>query len=114
MKTMSNLPRFFIVMLTVFAFASVAEARSKKKKEPPRPLGTVIASVSADSITITENSVSKTYAITQFTEILFKGQKTTLAALQAGMAVSVTQASDQTKAARINASDPPAPPAGTK
>ncbi len=107
---MNNLPRLFLVALALFAFVSVADAKSKKKKEPPKPLGTVITSVSPDSITITDNGVSKTYSVTQFTEILFKGQRTTLAALQPGMGVSITLGSDATKAARINASDSPAPP----
>ena len=102
---MSKLPQTFLVLLTLLAVVSVAEARSKKKTPPL--LGTVIASVSADSITITENSMSKTFAITQFTEILVKGQRATLAALQPGMAVSITLGSDPTKASRINASDPP-------
>lgn len=87
---MNKLPYLFLAALTLFAFSSVAEA------------------------TITDNNVPKTYAITQFTEILFKGQRSTLAALQPGMSVSITLGSDATKAARINASDPPAPPAGKK
>ena len=95
------------MLLTFLALATSVDARSKKKKEPPKPRGTVIASVSADAITITENSVTKTFAITQFTEVLIKGQRATLAALQPGMAVSVTLGSDPTKAARINASDAP-------
>ncbi|MEO5720476.1 MAG: hypothetical protein ABIR71_03270 [Chthoniobacterales bacterium] len=104
---MKKLPRFLLVLLTLLVLVSAADAAGKKKKAPPKPRGTVIASVSADSITITENAVSKTFAITQFTEVLFKGQRSTLAALQPGMAVSVTLASDPTKASRINASDPP-------
>ncbi|MEP6820761.1 MAG: hypothetical protein ABI946_00255 [Chthoniobacterales bacterium] len=105
---MKKLPPLFLVILTLFAFASIADAKGKKKKESPKPMATVIASVSADSITITENNAPKTYAITQFTEILFRGQRSTLAALQPGMAVSITLGSDSTKAARVNASDPPA------
>ena len=104
---MKTIARIFLVLLTFLALATSIDARSKKKKEPPKPRGTVIASVSADAITITENSTTKTFAITQFTEILVKGQRATLTALQPGMAVSITLGSDATKAARINASDPP-------
>lgn len=86
------------------------EAKSKKKKEPPPSQRPVIASVSADSITITADSRTKTYAITRFTEVLVKGQRATLADLQSGMAVTVTMGTDQTKAARINASDAPVAP----
>ena len=104
---MKKLPRILLVLLTLVAFASVADAKGKKKKESPKPAGTVIASVSADSITTATGPVSKTYAINQFTEVLVKGQRSTLSALQPGMAVSVTIGSDPTKASRINASDPP-------
>lgn len=111
MKFMNNRPRFLLVLITLLAFASGADAKGKKKKEPPKPQGTVITSVAADTITISENSVTKTYAVTQFTEVLFKGQRSSIAALQPGMAVSVTQGSDPTKAARINAGDLPPPSA---
>ena len=104
---MKTIPRIFLMLLTLLALATSVDARSKKKKEPPQPQGTVIASVSADSITITESSSSNTFAITRFTEILVNGQRATLTALQPGMAVSVTMGTDPTKAARINASDPP-------
>lgn len=105
---MNKLPRILLVFLTLLAVAATSvEAKSKKKKEPPKPRGTIIANVSPESITVTENSITKTFAITQFTEILYKGQRATIAALVPGMMVSVTLGSDPTKAARINASDPP-------
>ncbi len=94
------------VLASLLVAVSVADAGAKKKKPLP-PQGPIIASVSADSITVTDNNASQTVAITRFTEILFKGQKATLADLQPGMRVSVTLGTDPTKAARINASDPP-------
>lgn len=106
---MQGIIRLLCALLLAFAFLTAAEA-AKKKKEPPKPRGTVIATVTPESITITENATTKTFAITRFTEILVKGQRATLADLQPGMAVSVTLASDPTKASRINASDPPAVP----
>ena len=92
-------------LVMVLAVAS-GYARGKKQKEPERVF-TVISNVSADAITIAEGKVMKTYAITPFTEILVKGQKASLASLQPGMLVGVTLGTDPTKAARINASDPP-------
>lgn len=103
---MDKMLRILAVVCLVTALGSSAEA-SRKKKEPPKPKGNVIASVSPEAITYTQNHVTKTVAITSFTEILFKGQRATLADLQPGMTVSVTLASDPAKAARINASDPP-------
>ncbi len=86
--------------------AAPALAREKKPKAPERQ-PTVISSVSADSITISENAVMKTFAITQFTEINVKGQRAKLADLQPGMSVSVTLGTDPSKLSRINAGDAP-------
>ena len=95
--------------LGVLLTAAPALAKEKKSKEPQhRP--TVISSVSADSITIAEDKVMKTFAITQFTEITVKGQRAKLADLQPGMMVSITLGTDPTKASRISAGDPPPPP----
>ncbi len=88
---------------------TAAPALAKKPKEPDH-LPTVISSVSADSITIREDKVMKTFAITQFTEITVKGQRAKLADLQPGMSVSITLGTDATKASRISAGDPPPPP----
>ncbi len=83
-----------------------AAARKKKKPEPERQY-TTISSVTPDSITISENKVTKTFSIDQFTEILIKGQKSAVAALQPGMLVTITIGSDGVRAARIHAGDPP-------
>ncbi|MEP6809783.1 MAG: hypothetical protein ABI992_06035 [Chthoniobacterales bacterium] len=106
---MKKIHRLLFVLLALLACVSVTDAASKKKKEAPaKSHYTTISSVSPTSITISENGANKTFAITQFTEILLRGQRTTIAALQPGMSVSVTLAGDQSKASRINASDPPA------
>ena len=84
-----------------------APALAGKKPKEPQHLPTVISSVSADSITIREDKVMKTFAITQFTEITVKGQRAKLADLQPGMSVSITLGTDPTKASRISAGDPP-------
>ncbi len=105
MKRLSYLVGALVVSL---AMLSHAEAKGKKKKdEPAQARVTVITDVSANSISISDRGASKTVALTQFTEILFKGQRAKITDLQPGMAVSVTLANDPTKASRVNASDPP-------
>ena len=106
-----------ILRRTVFVVASLALVTSSSaggKRAKPKPIeyhDTVITSVDATSIVISQDKVAKTYAITPTTEITVKGQRATVAALQSGMAVSVTMASNPTTAARIAASAPPNHPA---
>lgn len=101
--------RLVLALLSLtFLVVAPAEAKTKKKAPAaPAPRPTVISSVSPASITVSENNLSKTYAITQFTEVLVKGQHAKISDLQPGMAVSVTMGSDSSKAGRINASDAP-------
>lgn len=81
---------------------------AERKKKAPEYHDTVIASVAANAVTITEDKTTKTFPINQFTEITLKGQKATIADLQPGMAVSVTLGTDGVTASRVAASDPPA------
>jgi hypothetical protein len=72
---------------------------------------TTIESVSANSITVNAPDGVKTYKITNFTEISFKGQSATVDQLQAGMRVQVTpDAADDQTAGEIQADDPPHDP----
>ncbi len=104
---MNKFWRVFGLTCLLLSLLPTAEAKGKKKEAAPQ--GTVIASVTPESITISGSNLSKTYAITRFTEILVKGQRAALTDLQPGMLVSVTQGSDPTNAARINAGDVPGP-----
>lgn len=88
-----------LAMLTI----SPAYAASKKKDPPPLIKTPTIASVTATSVTVTEGKITKTLAITQFTEITVNGQKATAAELKPGMTVSITLGTDPSKASRINA-----------
>jgi hypothetical protein len=82
---------------------SPAFAASKKKTPPPLIKVPTISSVTATSITIAEDKITKTLTINQFTEINVNGQRATVADLKPGMAANVTLGTDPSKASRINA-----------
>ena len=77
-------------------------AAGKRKYTPPPIHETKITSVSATSITISEDKNTKTLTINQFTEITLNGAKATAADLKPGMRVSITMR-DATTLSRIAA-----------
>lgn len=79
------------------------DKKKKKKATPPEIHETVISSVTPTVITITENKATKTFTITQFTEINMNGQKASVTDLKPGMTVSVTMGTDPSRASRISA-----------
>jgi hypothetical protein len=99
----------FVLAFTSLALITSGEAfgASKKKKEASVPKAPVIASVTPTAITVTDEKATKTYTITQFTEINVNGQKATVADLKAGMVANVTIGMDPSKAGRINATGAP-------
>jgi hypothetical protein len=104
--------RFVACFVIVAVSAVPAFAGGKKAKATPVPfVDTVITSVSPASISITEGAVAKTYAINNYTEITFKGQRATAADLKSGMAVSVVKGMDPAVASKIIANPPPTHPA---
>jgi hypothetical protein len=82
-------------------------AKGKAKATPIVHYDTVITKASADSISINENAVPKTFKITQNTEVTVRGTKATVADLKPGMTVSITVGMDPATAARIAAGDAP-------
>ncbi|MFL6590926.1 MAG: hypothetical protein ACJ8M4_12230 [Chthoniobacterales bacterium] len=99
---MKNCRLLFIGIVCALLVVSPTLAGSKKKAAPPPPIQTpTIASVTAASVTVSEWKTTKTLGINQFTEITVNGQKATAAELKPGMAVSVSLATDPTKASRI-------------
>src|SRR3954469_7052453 len=82
--------------------SSFGNSSNNKKFKPPEHHETTIATVTADSITISEDKTKLTYPITKFVEVTIDGQKATAADLKPGMLVSVTKA-DQTRLSRITA-----------
>lgn len=94
--------------LSVFAIVSLAPASAEgkaKKKPTPAPHQTVITSVTASSVTVKEDTTTKTLAISAVTDITVNGQKATAADLKPGMIVSLTL-TDPTRASRIIATSP--------
>lgn len=106
MKKSFPLLSIFTALLLITTASNSFSGPSKKPKAPEYH-DTVIESVTPTAITVALDKTKKTYPINQFTEIALKGQKTTLAALQPGMMVTVALAMDGITASRVNAGDPP-------
>ena len=101
---------FIAISVLLIALAtSPAFAGSKKKKATPGPQhqAPVIASVTGNTITVSEEKTARTFIIAQFTEINVNGQRAAVADLKPGMTVSVTIGVDPTRASRINATGVP-------
>jgi len=98
-----------ISALLIVVTASPAFAGSKKKKATPAAAyhPPVISSVTGNAITVSEEKTTRTFIITQFTEINVNGQRATIADLRPGMTVSITIGVDPTRASRINATGSP-------
>ena len=79
-----------------------AKAPRKKGSPAPTPHGTVISSVTGNSITVTDDKTAKTITVTPFTEVTLNGQKATFADLKPGMRVELALSSP-TQASRITA-----------
>jgi hypothetical protein len=103
MKTLRFLLPVLSILLGVFLVSPTVGASKKKASPPPLIKAPTISAVTANSITVSDEKSTKTLTITQFTEIQVNGQKATAADLKPGMAVTITLATDPTKASRINA-----------
>ena len=100
-----------VAVCTLFAVitATPAVGGSKKKKASsvPRYHSPVISSVTGNAITVSEEKTTRTFVITQFTEINVNGQRATIVDLKPGMTVSVTIGMDPTRASRVVATGVP-------
>ena len=92
-----------LVTLATPAFAG----RKKKKATPAQYQAPVISSVTRNTITVSEEKTTRTFIITQFTEINVNGQRAAVADLKPGMTVSVTIGVDPARASRIVATGAP-------
>jgi hypothetical protein len=104
-KLFSGIALALSVLAIVSLAPASAEAGKAKKKATPAPHQTVISSVTATSVTVKEDTTTKTLAISAVTDITVNGQKATAADLKPGMIVSVTL-TDPTRASRIIATSP--------
>src|SRR6266446_10939294 len=97
-----------VISVLLVALATPAFAGSRKKKATPTQYqAPVISSVTGNTITVSEEKTTRTFIITQFTEINVNGQRAAVADLKPGMMVSVTIGVDPTRVSRINATGAP-------
>ncbi len=94
-------------LIAIFTTTSAFAGGKKKATPPPPPQPALIASVSGNAITVSDDKITRTFLITQFTEINVNGLRATAADLKPGMVVNVTIAPDPTRASRITASGAP-------
>jgi len=107
MKKSFFLPLVAICTLLAVIIATPAFAGSKKKKATPAYHTPVISGVTGNAITVTEEKTTRTFIITQFTEINVNGQRATIVDLKPGMTVNVTIGMDPTRASRVVATGVP-------
>ena len=97
-----------VISVLLVALTTPVFAGSKKKKATPTQYHPpVISSVTGNAITVSEEKTTRTFIITQFTEINVNGQKAAVADLKPGMTVSVTIGVDPTRASRVVATGAP-------
>jgi len=103
MKKSLFTPLVAVCTLLAVITATPALAGSKKKKASsvPRYHSPVISSVTGNAITVSEEKTTRTFIITQFTEVNVNGQRATIADLKPGMTVSITIGMDPTQASRV-------------
>ena len=100
--------RLLVVWILLAAIAiAPAFGKGRKTKATPVYQQPVIASVTGNAITVSEQKTTRTFTVTQFTEITVNGQRASIADLKPGMTVSVTLGMDPTHASRILATGVP-------
>ena len=98
-----------VVVWIFLATITLAPAFGKgsKKKATQAYQQPIIASVTGNAITVSEQKTARTFTVTQFTEITVNSQRANIADLKPGMTVNVTIGVDPSRAARINATGVP-------
>jgi hypothetical protein len=97
-----------VSVLLVASMSAPAFAERKKKVSPaPKYQASVISSVTGNTITVTQDKVTRAFTITPFSEITVNGQRATIANLKPGMAVSITIGVDPSQASRVVATGVP-------
>jgi hypothetical protein len=102
----------FIIVFALLALltATPGSAGSRKKRTTPavKYQPPVISAVAGNTITVSDDKTTRTFIVTQFTEINVNGQRGTIVDLKPGMTANVTIGTDPTHASRINATGVPA------
>jgi hypothetical protein len=99
---------FSVLLLLLIGTPGFAGGKKKKATSAPAYHQPVISSVTGNAITVSEQNTTRTFTVTQFTEINVNGQRGSIADLKPGMNASVTIGVDRSRAARINATGVPA------
>ena len=103
--------RLFIVVSVLLAGITIIPAfgKGRKKKATPAPAyhQPVISGVTGNAITVSDQKTTRTFTVSQFTEINVNGQRATIADLKPGMTVNVTIGVDPSYASRIVATGLP-------
>ncbi len=94
-------------LVLITATPALAGSKKKKASSVPRYHSPVISSVTGNAVTVSEEKTTRTFIITQFTEVNVNGQRATIADLKPGMTVSVTIGMDPTRASRVVATGVP-------
>jgi len=106
-------PGILSVLLFSAALALVSQNVFAGASATPKPREhhfNKITAIDKDSITTSDDKVTKTYKITKDTEITYKGETTTVDKLTVGLKVEIDPGVDDDVAGRIVASDPPPAP----
>ena len=116
-----SLTLFFVGVLTLVLSLSSGYAKGggggkggKSKATPTPEYHTVIASISANSITVNSGTNSKTYKIDQGTQFTYQGNSVKAADLKPGMRVSIATGADDTTASAVSATEAPTAAKGKK
>jgi hypothetical protein len=110
--------RLFVLISVFLAVIAIGPAFGKGKKKKATPASayhqSAISAVGTNAITVSDNKATRTFTVSQFTEIIVNGQRGTITDLRPGMTANVTIGTDPTQAARINAEGVPAQGSGKK
>jgi len=105
-------PRILSVLLFSVALALVSQTVFAGASATPKPRPhhyNKITDIDKDSISTSDDKVTKTYKIDKNTEITYNGETVTVDKLSVGLKVEVDPGVDEDVAGRIVASDPPPP-----
>src|SRR6266487_4843877 len=95
------------LLALITATPAVGGRKKKKASSVPRYHSPVISGVTGNAITVRAEKTTRTFVITQFTEINVNGQRATIVDLKPGMTVNVTIGMDPTRASRVVATGVP-------